>query len=134
RKQLRDEPPDVILSDNGFPSFSGFTALDIVREKFPALPFIFVSGSNDPGMVAEMYDRGATDYVFKNDLHDLPEAVRHALAPEDEAAAPENSAMEQPAIPIAPPPGTEPELPPSRLFFCPACLNAFTEAGEPVAL
>lgn len=80
RRELEDASPDLILSDHGLPSFSGFKALAIARKLRPDLPFIFVSGSNDPGMVARMYDEGATDYVFKRDLGDLNAAVLDALA------------------------------------------------------
>src|SRR5688572_5360282 len=65
RHELDSEEPDLILSDHGLPTFDGFAALEIVRETRPELPFIFVSGSNDQGMVARMYEQGATDYVFK---------------------------------------------------------------------
>src|SRR6266498_2625979 len=79
RRELERDTPDLILSDHGLPSFDGFKALEIVRETRPTLPFIFVSGSNDQGMVAKMYEEGATDYVFKHDLGDLKTAVHDAL-------------------------------------------------------
>ena len=46
-KALDTLPPDVILSDHGLPSFDGFSALTIAREKLPDVPFIFVTGSPD---------------------------------------------------------------------------------------
>jgi CheY-like chemotaxis protein len=79
KHHLDRQTPDLILSDHGLPSFSGFKAPEIVRLTHPELPFIFVSGSNDQQMVVDMYDCGATDYVFKRDLHDLIPAVRRAL-------------------------------------------------------
>src|SRR5215216_6372845 len=81
-RELEPQPPDLILSDHGLPSFDGFTALDIVRKRDSKLPFIFVSGSNDQGMVTEMFDRGATDYVYKHDIADLRTAVTQALTAE----------------------------------------------------
>ena len=84
RRELEKGLPDLILSDHGLPSFSGFKALEITREVSPELPFIFVSGSNDQGMVADMYVDGATDYVFKRDLGDLKAAVLRALNPQAE--------------------------------------------------
>ena len=44
-REIECRPPDVILSDHGLPSFDGFTALSIAREKCPDTPFIFVTGS-----------------------------------------------------------------------------------------
>src|SRR4030095_14039184 len=78
-RELDPQPPDLVLSDHGLPSFNGFAALEIVRNKCPDLPFIFVSGSNDQGMVTEMYERGATDYVYKHDIQDLHGAGQRAL-------------------------------------------------------
>ena len=43
--ELQHHPPDVILSDHGLPSFDGFTALAIARDKCPDVPFIFVTNS-----------------------------------------------------------------------------------------
>jgi CheY-like chemotaxis protein len=121
RDALQAGPPDLIISDHGLPSFSGFKALEIVRAEHPTLPFIFVSGSNDQGMVAQMFDAGATDYVFKNDLHDLSPAVREALRP-----APAPSAMAAPALP---PPVDVAFV---RLRLCPSCLQARNEQNATV--
>ena len=121
RQELEAALPDVILSDHGLPSFSGFKALEIVRETYPTLPFIFVSGSNDQNMVAQMHDAGATDYVFKNDIFDLWPAVREAL---EEAPAP---------VLHAQPVKTAPEgIAFIRLRLCPCCLRARDEKNAPV--
>src|ERR1041385_3736298 len=88
RRELEKGLPDVILSDHGLPSFSGFKALEITRAASPDLPFIFVSGSNDQGMVADMDVDGATDYGFKRDLGDLKSAVLRALNPQAEMQLP----------------------------------------------
>jgi CheY-like chemotaxis protein len=123
RRELEATQPDLILSDHGLPSFDGFKALDIVRNTAPELPFIFVSGSNDQGMVARMYDAGATDYVFKKDINDLAPAVREAL----------NSPP--PAPPPQEVPRTEPlptEVAFARLRLCPSCLRAQDEQGTTV--
>src|ERR1041385_7954369 len=141
RHELETQPPDLVLSDHGLPAFSGFRALQIVREGHPDLPFIFVSGSNDQGMVAKMYEEGATDYVFKQDLDDLKSAVLRALEPPPDAAAP---AAETEATP--PQQEREPQLAVSsaaapaastgvgQLQFCPACHQARDEHGMPVRM
>jgi CheY-like chemotaxis protein len=129
RQHLSAEP-DLILSDHGLPSFGGFKALEIVRETHPQLPFIFVSGSNDQEMVIEMYESGATDYVFKRDIKDLRCAVKNALE-----SAP---AAEMPAQPVTPPPPVA--LPPpfkpllDHLSFCPQCHQAWDQAGHNVLI
>ena len=121
RQELEAALPDVILSDHGLPSFSGFKALEIVREAHPTLPFIFVSGSNDQNMVAMMHDAGATDYVFKNDLFDLWPAVREALTQEP-PSVPEEQPTKSPSGGIAF----------ARLRLCPSCLLARDEQGTTV--
>jgi CheY-like chemotaxis protein len=128
RRELENIPPDLILSDHGFPTFDGFKALEIVRDANPTLPFIFVSGSNEQGMVARMYDEGATDYVFKRDIKDLTPVVREALEP---TVLP---AEAEPAI--APPREVIRERPAAiafaRLRLCPSCLLARDEHGVTV--
>jgi CheY-like chemotaxis protein len=116
RQELEAALPDVILSDHGLPLFSGFKALEIVRETHPTLPFIFVSGSNDQNMVAQMHDAGATDYVFKNDLFDLWPAVREALTQEP-PPVPQEQPVKSPSGGIAF----------ARLRLCPSCLRARDE-------
>lgn len=77
--ELKRNPPDVILSDHGLPSFDGFTALAIAREKCPDVPFIFVTDSLGEQMAIETFESGATDYVLKKDLSKLAEVVRRGL-------------------------------------------------------
>src|ERR1041384_1967649 len=71
--------PDVILSDHGLPSFDGFTALAIAKDKYPDIPFIFVTNSLGEEIAIETFENGATDYVLKNNLTKLAPAVKRAL-------------------------------------------------------
>jgi CheY-like chemotaxis protein len=119
--ELAAAKPDLVLSDHGLPAFDGFKALEIVRALDSEVPFIFVSGSNDQGMVARMYEAGATDYVFKNDIRDLPLAVREALKREAKAQ-PESESNQAQAVALAF----------TRLLLCPSCLRAEDEGGSVV--
>jgi CheY-like chemotaxis protein len=138
RKQMEEEIPDLILSDHGFPSFSGFKALKIVRETHPDLPFIFVSGSNDQGMVARMYEQGATDYVYKRDLGDLRSAVFQALQLKHEPlpVAPPKSVPAEPELNLQLPPvePAKPILSTVYLLFCPECRRIWNELGKQVSV
>ncbi len=78
-RELQQEPPDIILSDHGLPSFDGFTALAIARDTCPEVPFIFVTGSLGEQMAIQMFKGGATDYVLKEHLSQLVPAVQRAL-------------------------------------------------------
>jgi len=120
-REMEAAEPDLVLSDHGLPAFDGFKALEIVRARNPELPFIFVSGSNDQGMVARMHEAGATDYVFKNDISDLPLVVRDALNSKPQVGSPSVSNHPQ-AVALAF----------TRLRLCPACLRAIDENGNGV--
>jgi DNA-binding response OmpR family regulator len=122
RRELDTTPPDLILSDHGLPTFDGFKALEIVRKLRPQLPFIFVSGSNDQQMVFDMYEQGATDYVFKRDLKDLEVAV-HAALETPPAATPAAELVPEVSI-----------FPSGHLSLCPRCHRAWDEAGRVVQM
>lgn len=70
---------DLIISDFSLPSFNGRSALEITRQKFPDIPFIFVSGTIGEDAAVESLLLGATDYVLKGRLARLIPAVRRAL-------------------------------------------------------
>src|SRR5258707_6478717 len=77
--ELEHHCPDVILSDHGLPSFDGFAALAIAREKCPDVPFIFVTSALGEEMTISAFEGGATDYVLKKDLSKLAPVVERAL-------------------------------------------------------
>lgn len=70
---------DLILADYTLPEFDGLTALKMLREHHPDVPFIFVSGSLGEERATEALKSGATDYVLKDRLARLPMVVRRAL-------------------------------------------------------
>src|SRR5262245_55570342 len=82
--ELERNPPDLILSDHGLPSFDGFTALAIARDKCPEIPFIFVTNALGEQMAIETFESGATDYVLKSGLSKLVPAVQRALREAEE--------------------------------------------------
>ncbi len=78
-QELELNPPEVILSDHGLPSFDGFTALALTRERYPNVPFIFVTGGMGEEKTIEAFERGAADCVLKKDLCKLASVVQRAL-------------------------------------------------------
>ncbi|MGM3308003.1 putative bifunctional diguanylate cyclase/phosphodiesterase [Anabaena sp. WFMT] len=70
---------DVILSDYRLPGFNAPTALQIVKQSQKDIPFILVSGTIGEVSAVEMMKAGAHDYVMKDNLNRLPEAVRREL-------------------------------------------------------
>jgi PAS domain S-box-containing protein len=76
---LREGEFDLVLADYSLPAFDGETALRVVREHRPDLPFIFVSGTMGEEVAIDALKLGATDYVLKTRMSRLVPAVHRAL-------------------------------------------------------
>ena len=70
---------DLVISDCALPQFTGLEALEMVRAKWPEVPFIFFSGTIGEETAIESLHQGATDYVLKQRTSRLAPAVRRAL-------------------------------------------------------
>lgn len=81
---LQSGNTDLILSDHGLPSFSGFEALATAQKQCPEVPFIFVTGLMGEEKAVETLARGATDYVLKTRLSKLPAVVQRAVREAEE--------------------------------------------------
>lgn len=79
--------PDIILSDHNVPAFSGMDALEIVKQKQPDTPFIFVTGSLGEDKAVEAIKAGACDFVTKGKAKNLPFAILKALRESSERHA-----------------------------------------------
>lgn len=79
-RAVQDNRWDLILADYVLPSFDGLSALSLARECCPGTPFVFVSGALGEEIAVEAMKRGATDYVLKERLEQLPATVLRALA------------------------------------------------------
>jgi PAS domain S-box-containing protein len=84
---LRSATFDAVLADYVLPAFDGMRALTLVREQYPELPFIFVTGELGEERAIETLRHGATDYVLKSRLSRLRPAVQRALAENTERQA-----------------------------------------------
>lgn len=93
-EELDKFKPDIILADYRLPSFDGLSALAIVQERLPEIPFIFVSGTIGEELAIEVLKRGATDYVLKQRLSRLAPIVRRALKETEEKARRRNAETE----------------------------------------
>jgi signal transduction histidine kinase len=74
------ERPDweIILADYSLPSFDGIAALGMRAETMPEVPFIFVTGALGEEKAVDALRRGATDFVLKHRLAELPKAILRA--------------------------------------------------------
>lgn len=71
--------PDLIISDFSMPQFNGMTALLIRNELTPDIPFLIVTGAQNEEIAVECMKAGADDYVIKQNLSRLGEAINSAI-------------------------------------------------------
>jgi CheY-like chemotaxis protein/ribosome biogenesis SPOUT family RNA methylase Rps3 len=71
--------PEIILADFAMPEFDALDALAIMQEYQLDIPFIIVSGTIGEERAVEVMQRGATDYIMKDRLGRLGQAVVQAL-------------------------------------------------------
>lgn len=123
--------PDLILSDHGVPAFTGFAALEIAQEKCPQVPFIFVTGSYDQGLVVEMFDCGAAGCVHKNRLAELAPVIRQA---QEEVHQRRQSIAEEVVVEArvaaSRPSPARPGLDPDLCLICSRCKKVRDERGD----
>jgi signal transduction histidine kinase len=78
-KALREFKPDIILSDHSLPAFNSLEALKITREEGILAPFILVTATVSEEYAVNVIKEGASDYILKDRLERLPNAVENAL-------------------------------------------------------
>lgn len=70
---------DLVLSDYWLPGFDVLAAYRLVREAFPDVPFVVVSGTIGEERAVELMRLGAADYVLKDHLSRLGGVVDRVL-------------------------------------------------------
>lgn len=78
-RQLRSHRPDIVIADYNLPQWKGMEALEILQREGLDIPLILVSGALGDVTAVDCIKRGATDYVLKDGLARLPQAVQRAL-------------------------------------------------------
>ena len=76
---MTHDPPDIIISDDAMPQFSAGEALQCLRDSGLTIPFIVVSHAIGEDEAVQLMRNGAADYLRKDRMGRLGEAVRHAL-------------------------------------------------------
>ncbi|MDQ1261275.1 MAG: Histidine kinase [Euryarchaeota archaeon] len=71
--------PDLILSDFNLPQFDAFLALQLMQDQKRDIPFIVISGAITEDVAVEFMKRGASDYLLKDRMARLGQAVVRAL-------------------------------------------------------
>lgn len=62
---LENQPTDVVISDLRMPGISGMDLLVEVRERYPRLAFLMVTGENETRVGVRAMQLGADDYLLK---------------------------------------------------------------------
>jgi len=79
RTALPCRPWDILISDYRLPGFNAPAALAILQQSQLDIPFIVVSGTIGETLAVELMKAGAHDYLMKDKLTRLPEAVRREV-------------------------------------------------------
>lgn len=70
---------DAILADNSLPQFNAVDALEILKNKSIEIPIILVTGSTSEEFAVKMMREGVSDYILKDRLQRLPNALLFAI-------------------------------------------------------
>jgi CheY-like chemotaxis protein len=76
---LNQFTPDIILADHSVASFNSMEALKIVKENGITSPFLVVTTAMSEKFAADLINEGASNCILKNNLHQLPVAIKKAL-------------------------------------------------------
>lgn len=80
-KRLSEEGIDLVLLDLSLPDSTGFDTFLQVKNQFPNMPIILLTGLDDEDLAARAVHEGAQDYLVKSHLthHLLRRAIRYAM-------------------------------------------------------
>jgi two-component system cell cycle response regulator len=66
---IKTNDPDVILLDLSLPDSFGIATVKNVQKRFPSLPIIVLTGSDDDVLALQAIDAGAQDYLVKGEIN-----------------------------------------------------------------
>ncbi len=79
-QSLTSYKPDIVISDYNLPGYNGRQAYIDMTQKGYHIPFILVTGSLPDDIAVDCLQTGIEDYIIKDRLSRLPEAVTGVLA------------------------------------------------------
>ena len=83
---LNNHSFDLVLSDHSLPQFNSSEALQIVRAEKPFMPFIVLTGAVSEDFAISIFEKGADNYIMKDNLKRLPSAILKAIETQTELA------------------------------------------------
>jgi len=80
-ESLAVDQPAVVLTDMQMPKMDGLTLVEKLRELYPQIPVVLMTGSGSERVAVEALKAGASDYVPKQALaHDLVPVLERVLS------------------------------------------------------
>lgn len=76
---LSERQVDLALVDVVLPHTSGIELVSMIRQKYPDLPCLMISGRNASQYVKRSLAAGARGYVLKDDIQDVIKGIRRVL-------------------------------------------------------
>src|SRR5512139_1610885 len=96
---LRQDSPQVVISDIRMPGSSGLDLLQTLRERYPHLPVIIMTAYSDLESAVSAFQGGAFEYLPKPfDVDQAVELIRRALEQSQRKTAPSDEASAAPDI------------------------------------
>jgi DNA-binding response OmpR family regulator len=62
---IKRDPPSLVLLDMGMPGMDGAEVMRLIREQFPAVPVVILTGHRDTENVRKMVGLGVSEYLTK---------------------------------------------------------------------
>ena len=79
-KKIRNEQPDVIISDIRMPGMDGISLLDEIKQQFPDIPVIIMTAYSDLERAVSAFQGGAFEYLSKPfDVDEVVSLVKRAI-------------------------------------------------------
>jgi PAS domain S-box-containing protein len=78
-RAIDEYKPDIILSDHSLPSFDSIEAFQILKKSRLNVPFILITATISEEFAVEIMKNGAADYILKDRMQRLPNAILNAL-------------------------------------------------------
>jgi len=121
--EIRNEIPDIILSDLNMPGMSGFELLSVVRRRFPVIRVIAMSGAFSsknmpPGVIADVFYEKGTGLRYLLQILEIMASLKKPFS------------IRPPGTPAPiwiPKNGHDPSGEEYVMITCPECLRAFPQ-------
>lgn len=78
--QIPRDVPDLVLIDIALPDMSGISLARALRERYPNILLLMLSGHGERMYVEKALNAGANGYVLKGNAVDIPPAIRQVLS------------------------------------------------------